>query len=83
MTIKVTPAGEIELTGICSSDEGEILLQHLLATPTKMVNWRGCEAAHTAVIQVLMAARPKLLGPPAAVGLEKWVQPVLAATMRK
>ena len=83
MTIKVSPAGVIELTGICSSEEGEVLLQHLSTAPNKMVDWRGCESAHTAVIQVLMAARPKLLGPPAAVLLEKWVQPVLAATMRK
>jgi len=83
MTIKLSAAGNVELTGICSSDEGEILLQHLLATPNIMVDWRGCEAAHTAVIQVLMATRPKLLGPPASVLLEKWVQPVLAATMDK
>ena len=83
MTIKVSPAGEIELIGVCSSDEGEILLQNLLARPDMMVNWRGCSAAHTAVIQVLMAARPELLGPPDSVVLEKWVQPALAATMRK
>jgi len=83
MTIKVSIDGTIELSGICSSDEGEILLQNLLTTPNMMVDWRGCESAHTAVVQVLMAARPKLLGPPAAVGLEKWVQPMLAATMSK
>ena len=83
MTIKVSPAGNIELIGICSSDEGEVLLQHLLATPHMMVDWRACEAAHTAVIQVLMATSPGLLGPPAALLLEKWVQPVLAATMDK
>jgi hypothetical protein len=83
MTIKLSPAGVIELTGICTSDEGEILLQHLLASPNNMVDWRGCEAAHTAVIQVLMAARPRLLGPPAAVLLERWVQPAVAATMDK
>jgi hypothetical protein len=83
MTIKISPAGNIELMGICSSDEGEVLLQQLLANPNMMVDWCGCEAAHTAVIQVLMAARPKLLGPPAAILLEKWVQPVLAATMGK
>jgi len=83
MTIKVSAAGNIELIGICSSDEGEVLLQHLLETPHMMVDWRGCESAHTAVIQVLMATRPRLLGPPAALLLEKWVQPALAATMDK
>jgi hypothetical protein len=83
MTIKLSPTGVVELTGVCSSDEGEILLQHLLTNPNIMVDWRGCEAAHTAVIQVLMAARSKVLGPPAAALLEKWVQPALAATMFK
>jgi hypothetical protein len=83
MTIKVTLAGTIELKGICGADEGEILLQHLLATPKIMVDWRGCESAHTAVIQVLMAARPKLLGPPTSRIVEQWVQPALAATMQK
>jgi hypothetical protein len=83
VTIKLSSAGAIELTGTCSSDEGEILLQNLLASPNIMVDWRGCEAAHTAVVQVLLATRPKLLGPPASVLLEKWVQPVLAATMGK
>jgi len=83
MTIRITPAGNLELTGACSSEEGEVLLQHLLTTPNIMVDWRGCESAHTAVIQVLMAARPTLLGPPASVLLQKWVQPVLAATMDK
>jgi hypothetical protein len=83
MTIKVTAAGQIELTGSCSSEEGEILLQHLLTTPNMMVDWRGCESAHTAVVQVLMVARPRLLGPPASGVLEQWVQPALAATMEK
>ena len=71
MTIRLSADGAIELAGICSSDEAETLLQHLLATPNATVDWRGCEAAHTAVIQVLMAATPKLLGPPAAVATRK------------
>ena len=83
MTIRLSAEGAIELAGTCSSDDAEPLLQHLLATSDATVDWRSCEAAHTAVIQVLMAATPKLLGPPAAVELEKWVQPLLAATMRK
>jgi len=83
MTIRLSAEGTIEVDGTCSSDEAEPLLQHLLATPNATVDWRGCEAAHTAVVQVLMAARPKLLGPPAEVLLEKWVQPLLAANMPK
>jgi hypothetical protein len=83
MTIRLSAEGDIELEGVCFSDEAEPLLQHLLATSNPTVNWRACEAAHTAVVQVLMTARPKLLGPPAGILLEKWVQPLLAANMPK
>jgi len=83
MTVRLTTEGTIELEGSCSSDEAEALLQHVLATPNATVDWRGCEAAHTAVVQVLMAAGPKILGPPVGVRLEKWVQPMLAANMPK
>lgn len=77
MTIRVSANGAIELVGICPSEEAETLLQHLLATPQATVDWRGCESAHTAVIQVLIAAKPQLIGPPAADSLEAWVQPLL------
>jgi hypothetical protein len=83
MTIRLSADGTIELAGVCSSEEAEPLLQHLLANPDARVDWRGCEAAHTAVVQVLLAAKPTMLGPPAAASLEKWVQPLLAATIRK
>jgi hypothetical protein len=68
----------IELEGDCPSEDAEMLLQHLLTVPTASVDWRSCESAHTAVIQVLLAARPKLLGPPAGRALKDWVEPLLA-----
>ena len=77
MTIRLSAHGRLNLEGACGSDEAEPLLQHLLAAPGTAVDWRSCESAHTAVIQVLMATRPELLGPPASVTLEKWLQPVL------
>ena len=83
MTIRLMADGTIELAGTCSSEEAEPLLQHLLATSNPTVDWRGCEVAHTAVVQVLMATAPTLVGPPGAADLEKWVQPLLAATMRQ
>jgi hypothetical protein len=76
MTIHMSGTS-IELEGSCASEDAEILLQHLLASPTASVDWRACESAHTAVIQVLMAAKPKLLGPPAGRALKDWVEPVL------
>ena len=77
MTVRSTTLGEIVLEGTCSSEDAEVLLQSLTSTPTARVDLRACEFAHSAVIQVLMAAKPKLLGPPAGPGLRDWVYPIL------
>jgi hypothetical protein len=77
MTIRLTVQGEIALEGTCPSEDAEILLRHLTATPAAQVDLRACELAHAAVIQVLMAANAKLLGPPASGVLRDWVYPIL------
>jgi hypothetical protein len=79
MTVRVTESGTIVLEGICASEDAEVLLQNLLAYPATSVDWRGCEGAHAAVVQVLIAAKPKLIGPPASAPLKNWVQPFLAS----
>ena len=76
MTVRRGPSGLIELVGDCTSGDAEPLLQLLLASPGATVDWRACRGAHTAVVQVLMAAKPKLLGPPADSRLKDWVEPV-------
>lgn len=78
MTVRMAPSGVIELLGECPGEDAESLLQLLLTTPGAAVDWRGCGSAHTAVVQVLMAARPRLLGPPANARLADWVAPALA-----
>lgn len=50
------------LTGICEVGEAETLLTWLQAHPQGPVDVSGCEHAHTAIVQVLMAARPTLIG---------------------
>lgn len=77
MTVRMLPSGSVELLGACTNSDAEPLLRLLLAAPGSAVDWRSCQEAHTAVVQVLMAAGPKLLGPPAADGLERWVEPVI------
>ncbi len=77
MTVRIGADGCIELVGACSSADAEPLLQHLLADPAATVDWRDCHGAHTAVVQVLLAVRPKLLGPPADARLEDWVAPAI------
>lgn len=80
MTVRAGGGALVELLGLCPSTDAEPLLQLLLQTPGATVDWRNCEGAHTAVIQVLMAATPKLLGPPANAHLEAWVAPALTST---
>ena len=77
MTVRIAEDGGVELTGACPSGDAETLLRHLAARPAAGVDWRGCEAAHTAVVQVLIAARVGLRGPPANAFLANWVEPLL------
>lgn len=79
MTVRANSNGLIELAGICPSADAEPLLQLLLAAPAAAVDWRDCRGAHTAVIQVLMAARPELRGPPADARLREWVAPAITS----
>jgi hypothetical protein len=77
MSVQMSSAGTILLEDACPSEDAETLLQFLSAHPTAEVDWRACESAHTAVIQVLMASGRKLLGPPAAPRLRDWIAPAL------
>ena len=66
-----------ELSGHCPSEEAEQLLAHLLAAPAATIDWRACEHAHTAVVQVLLAAGRSVRGPPKGAFLAQWVEPLL------
>ena len=77
MTVRISEGGRIELLGDCSSDDAERLLQRLADRPNVTIDWRACTQAHTAVIQVLMAADAHLQGPPANDFLAVYVAPYL------
>lgn len=79
MTVRRTDSGDIELADDCPGEDAEALLRHLLATPDAIVDWRTCDHAHTAVIQVLMASGATLRGPSRSQFLTQWVEPLLAA----
>lgn len=80
MTIKVSDKGTIVLEGACPVEDAELLQRQLLAHPTAAVDWRSCVAAHTAVVQILLAARPRLVGPPASAFLRTCVEPLLTTS---
>jgi hypothetical protein len=75
MTVLSAAPGKIVLAGACPSGDAEILLQHLTSTPSTSVDMSACESAHTAVIQVLLACRPRLIGIPPDNALWRWVYP--------
>lgn len=77
MTIRVAADGSIALEGICPLEDAEELQRHLLADPRAIVDWRACVAAHTAVIQILLAAKPVLKGPPEGEFLRRYIAGVL------
>jgi hypothetical protein len=80
MTVHLSPSGVIELQGICPSEDAEALLRYLLARPAAPVDWQACESAHTAVIQVLLLARPTLQGVPTGIALRDWIRPLLLSS---
>ena len=79
MTIRVADDGAIMLEGKCPAEDAETIARMLLLDPAATVDWRACDHAHTAIVQVLLTARPVMLGPPRSLFLRNWVAPVLSA----
>jgi hypothetical protein len=77
MTVLSAAQGMIALEGACPSEDAEILLQHLAGTPAATVDISRCESAHSAVIQVLLAFKPRLIGTPPDNSLWRGVYPAL------
>lgn len=57
-------------TGDCTIEEAENLLGWLLDHPKGKVNLKQCEQLHTAIFQVLMAAKPAVSALPEHDGLK-------------
>jgi hypothetical protein len=67
--------GTIVLEGPCPVEDAESLLRLLHATPAAAVDWAQCGTLHTAVVQVLLAARPALVGPCGDPWVDQWIKP--------
>ena len=63
MTASRNEQGIIVLQGHCSVEDTEAVFQMLQATPTARVDWTQCSHLHTAIVQVLLVARPHFTGP--------------------
>jgi len=67
----------VVLGGTCSSDQAEQLLQLLLAHPNASIDWRHVIDAHTAIVQILIGAERRMVGPPNSDFLRNMVAPLL------
>jgi hypothetical protein len=75
VTVRPMEDGTIMLEGNCPIEDADGLLQCLLAAPAGPVDISLCKAMHTAVIQVLFAARPVIRGPSPSPFFHKWIEP--------
>jgi hypothetical protein len=75
VTVSRTADGTIALEGPCPVEDAELLLRLLQETPDAAVDWTHCGRLHTAVVQVMLAARPADLGACGDVWLGNWLSP--------
>ena len=78
MTVRLRADGTILLEGICPVDDAEPLRQLLLRHAGAPIDWRGCKQAHTAILQVMLVAKPKISGPAGAAFFQDWIFPILS-----
>lgn len=59
--------------GACLPDEALELIEWLRGCKAPKVDLRACSHLHTALLQVLLAARPQIVAPPENAVLTRWV----------
>lgn len=74
MSVDRDDDGNVVLEGKCPVEDAEPLLELLQATPSAALDWRRCSHLHTAVLQVVLAARPALLGSCGDAWIGQWVR---------
>ena len=82
MTVHAPSKDVIVLSGRCGVEDAAQLQSHLVAAPACTVDWLACESLHTAVVQVLLVARPRIRGSPANAFLQNHIEPALRAAQQ-
>jgi hypothetical protein len=65
--------GTIVLEGACPVEDAEPLLQLLQGTPSGSLDWTRCSHLHTAVLQVILAARIAPVEPCGDLWVRQWL----------
>jgi len=77
MTVRSPTDGTIELAGRCGVEDAEALQGLLLEAPRSAVEWSDCQQLHSAVLQVLLIGKPRILGTPTNEFLRTHIAPLL------
>lgn len=77
MTVRLAQDGRIVLEGACLLEQADRLLELRTANPSAIIDWRDCEQAHSAVIQLLFVGEPTVIGPPSGAFLRQMIGPLL------
>lgn len=70
-------ATTVHFTDICTVEDALPLLEFLKGGDAREVDLSACTYLHTALLQLLLAARPAMAAPPADPCLARWVAPLL------
>lgn len=65
-------------SGICSIEEAESFLEWLLVTEESEIDLSQCEHIHTAILQAILAVKPKIKGNFQNPSLASWLNVTLA-----
>lgn len=76
MTV-VLEADMIRLRRDCPVGDAEALVALLQDVPGRVVDLTGAGTLHTAVVQVLLALQPQVLGPAGNPFVDRWIAPLL------
>ena len=74
MSVRRDPKGTVVLEGNCPIEDAEPLLQFLQATPAPACDWSRAVHIHTAVLQVLLAAKPRFIGACGDPWIVRWLR---------
>ena len=69
--------GIIRLSGVCRVEDAETVLSMILSGPGRAVDVSAVTHLHAAVLQVLLAHRPQLVGAPADPFVQNCLTPLL------
>jgi hypothetical protein len=73
MSLRQEADGTIVLHGSCSVDEAEPLHRMLLSAQSAAVDWTQCTHLHTAILQIILAARPTINTPCGDPFVDRWI----------